>query len=209
MAPEAFDGSAWMPGVSPYNAGMRRVVVDGVASATKLPLTIWYPTLEAEKRQRCGGMYTLSHARAAKPAGKGLGLVVFSHGSGGSDINHHDWAETLARHGYVVVSPRHVGDSPDLRAGVGADVCLVRRVRQLSDALDAALAFPELSGRIDPRRIGAFGFSAGGFSVLALLGGTTESSVLATPVFLSLWFFQGDFVWRSAGRGYAGRDRLG
>ena len=53
------------------------------------------------------------------------------------------------------------------------------RPRQLSAALDHLLADPEFGPRIDAGRIGAIGHSAGGYTVLALIGGRADLSVLA------------------------------
>jgi len=48
------------------------------------------------------------------------------------------------------------------------------RTRQLKRLIDYMIsAWPE-AGRIDPARIGAFGFSSGGFTVLAAAGGTPD-----------------------------------
>lgn len=160
---------------TPYCAGMLRLSVERKVPNPNLPLTVWYPTREPERRRR-DGIFDLSFARDAEPAGEGLGLVALSHGSGGSDINHHDWAETLARHGYVVAAPRHLGDSHDVKAGLGSREQLLERPRQLRDALEAALSHPRLADRIDRRRIGALGFSAGGYTVLTLLGARPDYS---------------------------------
>ena len=54
-----------------------------------------------------------------------------------------------------------------------------RRPRQLSAVLDRLLGDAEFGPRIDPARIGAVGHSAGGYSVLALIGGRADMAVLA------------------------------
>lgn len=142
-------------------------------------MTFWYPSLTPET-PRQAGIFRLTAAFEAPPAPGRFGLVAFSHGSGGGDLNHHDWAEALARAGYVVVAPRHLGDSHDAERGIGSREQLLGRPRQLRAALDAALTDPALGGLIDADRMGVLGFSAGGYTALILLGARPDFSRWAT-----------------------------
>ncbi|WP_333592389.1 alpha/beta hydrolase family protein [Brevundimonas sp.] len=103
-------------------------------------------------------------------------MIVISHGNGGDFRSHHDTAMALAKAGFVVAALTHTGDNwrDQSRA---TDV--VGRTRQLSVLIDYMTR--DWSGRagIDARRIGAFGFSAGGFTVLAAAGGDPDLSRLA------------------------------
>ena len=98
-------------------------------------------------------------------------MIVISHGNGGDFRSHHDTAEALAKAGFVVASLTHTGDNwrDQSRA---TDV--VGRTRQLSVLIDHMLEQWDGRDGIDPRRIGAFGFSAGGFTVLATGGGSPD-----------------------------------
>ena len=49
------------------------------------------------------------------------------------------------------------------------------RPRQITATVDALLAIPKWRERIDNRRIGAFGFSLGGYTVLAILRDALEN----------------------------------
>lgn len=160
---------------TPYTAGLVRLSVERKSPDPNIPVSVWYPSSEPERRRR-DGIYDLLGARDTKPARGPFGLVAISHGSGGSDINHHDWAETLARHGYVVVAPRHIGDSHDVQRGLGSKAQLIDRPRQMRAAIDAVLAHPKLGKLTDHRRMGAIGFSAGGYTVLTLLGARPDYS---------------------------------
>lgn len=160
---------------TPFSAGLMRFAVERKTPAQNIPVSVWYPSNDYEKRRR-DGIYDLSAARDGKPARGPFGLIAISHGSGGSDINHHNWAEHLARHGYVVVAPRHVGDSHDVRRGLGSREQLLERPRQLRAAIDAVLTHPVLGACADRRRIGLLGFSAGGYTVLTLLGARPDYS---------------------------------
>lgn len=163
------------PVATPYRAGMRRLRVDFGGNRRQLPVTIWYPTHHEETTRR-EGIYDLSAAFDAEPAEGRFGLVAISHGSGGSDTNHHDWAEALARAGYVVVAPRHIGDSHDAFSGIGSREQMLGRPRQLCASIEAALADAVLGERIDRTRMGVMGFSAGGYTSLIILGARPDFS---------------------------------
>ena len=154
-------------GPAAYNAGF---TTRTVAGEPPFPIAVWYPTA-ADEMDWLSGIYPMHSAQDAPPAPGHFPLVVISHGSSGSEIGHRDWAEYLARHGYVVLVPRHVGDSYDDFSGRGSDVQLIRRPVQVTAALDAVLADPVLGIAIDPARIGMMGFSAGGYTTLKTIGG--------------------------------------
>ena len=119
-------------------------------------------------------------------------VLLFSHGLSGSPISD-DYLPAIgvfASHGYVVVAPFH-GDPrvvdvkiEDLSNAVSAllhfsDYIALQALRplELRATLDAFLADPVYRDRIDPNRIGAFGASIGGESVL-LLGGAALTTTL-------------------------------
>ncbi len=160
---------------NPFSAGFLRFSINDQLSDLKISLSVWYPTHTTEAKRR-DGIYDLSAARDAAPAPGRFGVIVVSHGSGGSDINHHDWAEELARNGYIVVAPRHLGDGLNFRRGLGNRDQLLQRPRQLRTALDAILEHPVLGAFVDHGRIGALGFSSGGYTILALLGARPDYS---------------------------------
>lgn len=118
------------------------------------------------------GIWTPSDAAAADPRP----LVVISHGNGGDFRGHEDTARALAAAGFVVASLTHTGDNwrDQSRA---TDVAL--RPRQLHRLIDFMVS--EWSGRagVDADRIGAFGFSAGGFTVLTAAGGEPDLARVA------------------------------
>lgn len=103
-------------------------------------------------------------------------LIIISHGNGGDFRSHHDTAAALAKAGFVVVALTHTGDNwrDQSRA-----TDLVGRTRQLSVVIDYMTRDWSARAGIDATRIGAFGFSAGGFTVLAAAGGDPDLSRLA------------------------------
>lgn len=113
------------------------------------------------------------------PEGAGDGvprpLVVISHGNGGWYRGHYDTAEALAEAGFVVAALTHPGDNwrDDSRSTQLSD--RPRHIRLLIDRMtQASSGLPA----IDPDRIGAFGFSAGGFTVTALGGGDSDPALI-------------------------------
>ncbi|RKE38808.1 putative dienelactone hydrolase [Paraburkholderia sp. BL23I1N1] len=110
----------------------------------------------------------LSSARATYP------LLVLSHGTGGS-ADSLDWlASALAAEGYIVAGTNHPGNNalePLTRDGF---MLWWERATDASEVLDGVLADPMLGPHVDRDRIGAVGFSLGGYTVLELAGARTN-----------------------------------
>ena len=108
-----------------------------------------------------------------KTAAGPLPLVVISHGNGGDFRSHVDTAQALAEAGFVVAALTHTGDNwrDQSRATDMAD-----RPRQVSVLIDYMLDRWDGRDGIDPKRIGAFGFSSGGLTMLAAAGGKPDLS---------------------------------
>ncbi|MBS2026130.1 MAG: prolyl oligopeptidase family serine peptidase [Deltaproteobacteria bacterium] len=156
------------------SAGFREL---SVSDGTDRPLQVglWYPTDAAPSKQRLGTGEQLV-APGAAVAGRALPLVVLSHGTGGWYGSHVDTALALAEAGFVVAALSHTGDTYDdhSRAARTWD-----RPRQLHRLIDFMLSeWPE-HAQLDAAKVGAFGFSAGGFTVLVAAGGTPDFSKIA------------------------------
>jgi predicted dienelactone hydrolase len=108
------------------------------------------------------------------------GLIMLSHGLGGSELGHSRLAEALAARGYLVAALRHPGDNwmDSSLFNKTPERYFFERPRQVSRIIDALLADPRWKDRIarDGKgpRIGALGHSAGGYTVLALAGGVPD-----------------------------------
>ena len=112
-------------------------------------------------------------AEAGSSAGVAPGkhpVVIISHGHEGSRFGHHDLATTLARAGFVVATVEHPGDNYADQSGVGTERVLLGRAWQLSAAIDALLGDALFAPYVDASRIGAAGFSVGGYASLLLVG---------------------------------------
>ena len=140
---------------------------------------VWYPT-DARPWPMVSGLALTSVAGNAPVVGHDLPLVVISHGNGGGPMGHADLALALANAGYVVAAPMHGGDNYEDQGAVGSAAFFSGRTRQLRDSVDHMLkAWPDRA-RIDQNRIGAYGFSMGGFTVLAAAGARPDLSIVPT-----------------------------
>src|SRR5215475_8798708 len=150
-------------------AGLRFIEVPADVDGPALNGAMWYPCSEPSDKIDLGP-YTLSVAKDCPLSGDRLPLVVISHGRVGSFVNLYDLAETLANAGFIVAAINHPGDTTVDRSRSDNLSAFVERPadikRLLSEMLSAAPAAP----KIDPERIGFFGFSRGGYTGLVLIG---------------------------------------
>ncbi len=156
--------------------GFRDIAVE--AEGERLTVALWYPTAGTAGRTVVGPFAMAAASGAPVGAGR-YGLVLISHGTGGGRLNHRGTAIRLAQGGYIVAAPEHAGDNWRDGRYSGTSANWVRRSRQLSAILDRLLGDAEFGPRIHPSRIGAVGHSAGGYTVLALIGGKGDTRLLA------------------------------
>jgi predicted dienelactone hydrolase len=166
-----------LPAASAAEAGFRQMTVPNpTADGKPAHFALYYPTAETARTIPMGPFpQTVAINGAPAPAVKGL--IVISHGTLSTQMGFATLAQTLARHGYLVASVEHVGDTwqdPSMRATPAR--YFAERPRQVSRVIDTVLADPQWSSRMaqgaDGRPlIGAIGHSAGGYTVLALAGG--------------------------------------
>jgi predicted dienelactone hydrolase len=151
------------------NAGFREVQIAN-GQEKSLQAGIWYPT-RAQPRSHKLGPFVQDVALGAPVAGTHLPLVVISHGGGGSYSGHYDTALALAHAGFVVAAVTHAGDDIDDQSQV---LKLWRRPAQLRLLVSYMLGAWTGREKLDATRIGAFGFSNGGFTVLVAAGGVPD-----------------------------------
>jgi len=145
-----------------------------IPNGAEPPLTvgIWYPT-NAPATPHALGNFTQTVAPDAPISGDRLPLVVMSHGGAGWYDGHYDTAIALAQAGFVAAALSHAGDTFNDQSGV---LQLWRRPAQLHRLVDYMLDKWRWHGRLDAARVGAFGFSNGGFTVLVAAGGIPDLS---------------------------------
>src|SRR5215469_11216586 len=140
-----------------------------------IEIGVWYPSDAPASRQPLGPLMQEVAAGGAA-AGERLPLVVVSHGTGGWFGEHDDTALALAHAGFVVAALSHTGDTYDDQSRAAH---ISGRPAQLKRLTDYMLSEWPDHARIDAGRVGAFGFSAGGFTVLAAVGGVPDLAKIA------------------------------
>lgn len=131
---------------------------------------VWYPT-DAAGAPAYAESFRQTLAVDAPARGKSLPLIVMSHGNGGAFTSHADTAYALAEAGFVAAALTHTGDNYRDQSRA---TDMANRPRQLKLLVDYMLSGWTQHDAIDPARIGAFGFSSGGFTVLVAGGGTPD-----------------------------------
>lgn len=144
---------------------------------------VWYPAEagEGEKDQYVGPPDApLFYAgRAAKdatlaPSFVKYPLIALSHGTGGSAMQMAWLGTYLAARGYIVVAVNHPGNNAVSGYTPEGFIEGWERGRDISTVIDDMLADARFGSKIDPDRIGAAGFSYGGYTMMELAGATTD-----------------------------------
>jgi predicted dienelactone hydrolase len=170
LQPAVLVAAALLPLAGPVHAqhaGYRTLTIAGDTPAT---VALFYPTAVPDRIVPMGPWLPVVAPGAPASDARLKGLILISHGTGGTELNHHNLGTRLARDGYLVAAVRHAGDNWQDRSLITSGRYFSERTLQLSRVLDALLASPEWAARIPTERIGAVGHSAGGYSALALAG---------------------------------------
>jgi predicted dienelactone hydrolase len=155
------------------------------AKTQALITDIWYPADPAsvEQPQWIGSpdapFASMGRAaRDAKPIAtpEKFPLILLSHGIGGSSSMMAWLGSALASHGFVAAAVNHPGNNALEDYTIPGAVFWGQRAHDLSALLDLLLADSTFGPRIDPKRVGAAGFSLGGLTVIELAGGIAEFS---------------------------------
>jgi predicted dienelactone hydrolase len=137
--------------------------------------TVWYPaSADSVESEWSASVFLFGTSALNAPFSDASKrpLIVLSHGTGGSAAQMSWLAEALVNAGFMVAAVSHHGNTAsENRAWPHGFVLPGERARDLTVLIDRLLADPELAPHIDPERVGAAGFSLGGYSVLASAGG--------------------------------------
>ena len=156
-----------------------------------LRTAVWYPAAptatESEKifggppdREVFAPVTVAAGARISDTSQK-YPLVLLSHGTGGSAVQMMWLGYYLASRGYIVAAVNHHGNTAAERQPAAQGFMLYwERARDLSVLLDKLLADPLFGAHIDRDRIGAAGFSLGGYTVISIAGGQFSPSAFAS-----------------------------
>ena len=108
------------------------------------------------------------------PAFNKFPLVALSHGTGGSAMQMAWLGTYLAARGYIVAAVNHPGNNAVTGYTTQGFIEGWERAKDISAVISDMLADPRFGSKIDPDRIGAAGFSYGGFTMMELAGATAD-----------------------------------
>ncbi len=162
------------------NTGIQYSTAFAPARNEDVDFHIWYPANAGGRRVIVGGngvFYGTPAGKGAPPKEGRFPMVVISHGAGGN-AGQFGWiASALAASGYVVVLPNHPGTT-SRNASAEAAVRVWERPADISAVIDEIEANPQTYPYIDTSRIAALGFSAGGYTAMALSGARVDVAAL-------------------------------
>jgi predicted dienelactone hydrolase len=143
---------------------------------TNLSFDIWYPAHPGGKAVTVGGNGVFFGPQAGRGAPRREGtfsLVLISHGAGGN-AGQFGWiASELANNGYVAVLPNHPG-TPRGNASAHAAIRIWERPQDITAILDHMANHEDEFAYVDFDHIAVVGFSAGGYTALALSGARVD-----------------------------------
>jgi predicted dienelactone hydrolase len=140
-----------------------------------LSVAVWFPSVGKPVSVSVGPFQQMV-VPDGTISGMGLPVVLISHGTGGSDVSHYDTALALAEEGFVVVALTHTGDNYMDQNYAGNRKDLTDRPRQANAILNYMLTTWIQHERLNPARVGMFGFSLGGFTTLVEIDGIPDVS---------------------------------
>jgi dienelactone hydrolase len=155
------------------------------AQSGEVPMRYFEPKLAGNMASFYGGSAPVFHAACAHGAQDGefaaaltgCPVVLCSPGMSNPGTDNTDKAEDLASHGFVVVGLDHADTLYSLQPGLAVAVgtlwepmtaSIISRVKDASGVIEQLDRWnredPLLAGRLDPERVGIFGYSAGGIT---------------------------------------------
>ncbi len=170
-----FQLSSFVQYVAAQKIGERTFHFKDTARNRPVITEVWYPTTDA-LIQKPGGNYPFIHiptVRNGTVPGRKFPLILISHGTGGGRMTLEWLVDKLVQRGFIVAAVDHYGNTYDNK--IAEDFIEAwRRPLDISYALTALLKDTTFGARIDTARIGAAGFSIGGYTVIALAGGELD-----------------------------------
>jgi predicted dienelactone hydrolase len=148
---------------------------------------VWYPVVAntPESETIFGGSpdqeifvpVTVAGDAKISDASRRYPLILLSHGTGGSAVQMMWLGKYLASRGYITAAVNHHGNTGAEDKPTPQGFRLIwERARDMSVLLDKLLVDPLFGPRIDRKRIGAAGFSLGGYTVISIAGGRLSVS---------------------------------
>ncbi len=154
-------------------AGLRFLAIPEDQNGSSIDAAVWSPCIQPTEEVQIRA-FKIRAAPDCPITGEALPLIIISHGYGGWFLGHHDTAEALADTGFVVVAINHPhANYADMSRANGLPP-LVERPRDIKRAIDFMLSGFAEASKIDPQRVGFYGFSQGGYTGLVIAGGNPD-----------------------------------
>jgi len=169
--------AAYLAGETHRTTDQPSAAVRDAQHRTTLRITIWYPAPDGAAAQPLalgppGRPPTFEGGAVAAEAPFAdetrRPVILLSHGYGGTARMMSWFAAPLAAAGYVVISVDHPGNNGIDPMTVAGEILSFERAEDLKRALAAVVQDKLIGPHLDLGRIGAAGFSAGGFTALLL-----------------------------------------
>ncbi|QHT69654.1 dienelactone hydrolase [Rhodocytophaga rosea] len=162
------------------NIGERTLTFTDKSRNRPIVTEIWYPTEDSLKpKDKVFSPFTRKHTvQNGRLPSRKLPLILLSHGTGGGRLTIEWLAQSLVQSGFIVAAVDHWGNTYEHKLPLEF-VKTWERPLDISFALTALLGEKELSRVIDQQRVGAAGFSFGGYTVLALAGAVVNNEALS------------------------------
>jgi len=155
------------------------------AATRALVTTIWYPaasgTVMAERvvGPQESPLFRLGSWTDDSVRAEGrFPLILLSHGTGGSAQIMAWVARGLASAGFIVAAVNHPGNNALEPYTAEGFLVWWERAKDLSTVLDFMLRDADFAGAVDRRRIGAIGYSLGGYTMFEIAGARTDPALL-------------------------------
>lgn len=164
--------------------GVRQIAAPSKERGSDLAVTIWYPADAGGKPVTLGEsvFFMGTDAMLEAPISRGrYPLILLSHGAGlGGTPQAMSWIATpLAKQGFIVAAPTHPGNAGANRSAAET-MKLWLRPACITATLDAIEKDALFKNSLEADRVGALGLSAGGNTVLALVGARIDPVRLAS-----------------------------
>ena len=161
--------------------GVRQILAPSKERGVDLDVTVWYPAQAGGEQVLLGDnrFFIGTWARHDAPIAEGKhSLIVLSHGAGGHAPAHGWIAVPLAQQGYIVAAPNHPGSTSEDKSAAETFKFWLRPA-DLTETLNELEKVAFLQNHLDANRVGALGFSAGGYTALAVAGVLMNPQLLA------------------------------
>ena len=165
---------------SRHNIGQRTYTYEDKSRNRPLIVEVWYPTTDKVPTADSSSPFIrIPTLREATISPGTFPLILFSHGTGGGRLTVEWFCAGLASKGFIVAAVDHFGNTYDNPIPIEF-ATFWQRPQDIRFVLDQLLGSKDLALSIDPDKIGAAGFSLGGYTVITLAGAKMDFQAIKT-----------------------------